>query len=99
MVEKLDVVEKIRAEVLALDFEPLDDKALAEMKANVLASVNNNEIENSFQDADEVALDEMLLEVRAPQKVRMFAARRLIEEVVNDGKALKGVPFEESLDL
>jgi len=99
MVQKFEIVEKIRAEILDLKFEPLDDKALAEMKTNVAASVNNNEIENSFQDADEVALDEMLLDVRAPQKVRMFATRRLIEEVVNDGKSLKGVSFEETYEL
>lgn len=99
MTDKFEIVEKIRTEVMALDFEPLDDKELADMKRNVAASVNNNEIENSFQEPDEVALDEMLIEVRAPQKVRMFASRRLIEEAVNDGKPLKGLPFEKSYDL
>lgn len=99
MSDRFDVVEKIRAEVMALEFEPLDDAALADMKRNVAASVNNNEIEGSFRGPDEVALDDMLIEVRAPQRVHMFAARRFLEEVVNEGKPLKGIPFEDTLDL
>lgn len=99
MTDKFEIVHKIRAEVMALEFEPLDDAALADMKRNVAASVNNSEIESSFREPDEIALEDMLDELRAPLKVRMFASRRLLEETVNDGKPLKGVPFEETLDL
>ena len=89
-------MEKIRVEIRALRFEPLDDQALGEMRATIEAAVKSAEIEDSHRTPAEIALHKMLLEERAPVDVRRFAARRFLEGTVSDGRSLAGTVFGDN---
>ena len=95
--ESTALVEKIRTEIRGLDFKPLDDQALTEMRAAIEAAVKSAEIEDSHRTPAEVALHKMLLEERAPEEVRRFAVRRFLEGTVSDGRSLAGTVFSVAL--
>ena len=94
--ESTPLVEKIRTEIRALDFKPLDDQALTEMGAAIDAAVKSAEIEDSHRTPAEIALHKMLLEERAPEEVRRFAVRRFLEGTVSDGRSLAGTVFGDN---
>ncbi len=91
---KPNVVEQIRAEIRALGFNPLGDQALAQMREELATANHSSEIEGSRRSPEEVALDNMLLEERAPEEVCRFAIRRFMEEDL--GRSLKGVLFADN---
>ena len=80
--EDAALVERIRAEVRALGFEPVDDAELARIERADLNARASSEIEGSYRDRDEDLLAAMLIEERAPVNVRLFATHRLLEEAI-----------------
>ena len=94
--EALALVEEIRDVICALDYEPLDDQALTEIRAAIEAAVKSAEIEDSHRTPAEIALHKMLLEERAPEEVRRFAVRRFLEGTVSDGRSLAGTVFSDN---
>lgn len=82
------LVERIRAEVRALGFEPVGDAELARIREADLDAKASSEFEGSYRDRDEVLLAKMLFEERAPLDVRTFATRRLLEETIGGGRSL-----------
>ena len=76
------LVERIRAEVRALGFEPVDDAELARLRRADHNAKASSEIEGSYRDRDEDLLAAMLVEERAPVPVWRFATRRLMEETI-----------------
>ena len=88
------VVETIRAEIRKMDFTPLNDDELADMRERLADAVQNNAIEDLDQNPVEVALDSMLLEERAPLEIQKYATRRYLEIDVMDGESLEQL-FED----
>jgi len=92
-----EILERIRREIEGLDFEPLGDYDLANMKQRVSLAANNNAIEDAHRTDEEIALDELLLDLRAPDQVRLFASRRYLELRFHEGRSLKGTVFPECI--
>lgn len=90
-----EVLEQIRSEVEALEYEPLGPYDLAQMKQRVSLASNNNAIEDAHRTDEEVALDDLLIDLRAPKQVRMYASRRYLELQFYNGRSLKGTIFPE----
>lgn len=82
------LVERIRAEIREISFQPVDDAEVARIREADLDSKASSEFEGSYRDRDEVLLAKMLLEERAPLDVRTFAVRRLLEETIGEGRSL-----------
>lgn len=76
------LVEEIRDVIRALDYEPLDDQALAEMYAATEDAVEDAASEGVLRTPRLAALHEMLAQERAPQDVRDLAVQRFMEAVV-----------------
>ena len=68
---------------------------LAQHKQRLSGAVNNNAIEDTHRTDEEVALDDLLLDLRAPEQVRLFASRRYLELRFYNGKSLKGTIYPE----
>lgn len=84
--EALAIVEDIRDMVRALDFEPLDDQALAEMYAETEDAVEDAESEGVHRTGRLAALHQMLIQERAPQDVRDLAVQRFMEAIASEAK-------------
>ena len=79
--EALALVEEIRDVIRALDYEPLDDLALAEMHAAIEDAVEDNASEGVYRTADLAALHKMLILERAPRDVRDVAVERFMTAI------------------
>ncbi len=84
--EALALVEEIRDVVRALDYEPLDDEALAEMHAASEHAHEEAESEGVLRSARTAALLEMLIEERAPDDVRDLAVERFMEAIAAEAR-------------
>lgn len=83
--EALALVEEIRDVIRALDYEPIDDQALAEMYAATEDAVEDAASEGVLRTPRLAALHKMLLQERAPQDVRDLAVRRFMEAIAAEG--------------
>ena len=83
--EALALVEEIRDEVRALDYQPLDDQALAESFAATEDAVEDAASEGVYRTPRLAALHKMLVQERAPQDVRDLAVQRFMQAIA--GKA------------
>ncbi len=86
------LVEKIRDVIRALDYEPLDDEALAEMHAASEHAHEEAESEGVVRSARTAALFEMLIQERAPEDVRDLAVERFMEAIAAEARAAAGQP-------
>ena len=84
--EALALVEEIRDVIRALDYEPLDDEALAEMHAASEHAHEEAESEGVLRSARTAALFEMLIEERAPEDVRDLAVERFMEAIAAEAR-------------
>lgn len=66
-------VDSALVEIAALTWEPVDDKELARITKAHKAAVHSAEIEDSFQEPDEIALSKALFLLRAPVDIRKIA--------------------------
>ena len=84
--EALALVGEIRDVIRALDYEPLDDEALAEMHAASEHAHEEAESEGVLRSARTAALFEMLIEERAPEDVRDLAVERFMEAIAAEAR-------------
>lgn len=84
--EGLALVEEIRDVIRALDYEPLDDEALAEMHAASEHAHEEAESEGVLRSARTAALFDMLIEERAPEDVRDLAVERFMEAIAAEAR-------------
>ncbi len=85
--EALALIEAIRDEIRALDYEPLDDQALAEMYAAIEDAAENNASEGVHRTPRLAALHEMLIQERAPGDVRDIAVDRFMAAIAAQAPA------------
>jgi len=85
------VVETIRAEIENMDFTPLDDEAFADLQQRHADAVNDSYIEGHERTPTELAIDDMLLDMKAPDKIHDYAVQRYLEMTVMKGKSLEGL--------
>ncbi len=88
--EALALVEEIRDVIRALDYEPLDDKALAETYAASEDAHEDAESEGVLRTARTAALFEMLIQERAPDDVRDLAVQRFMEAIAAEARTPEG---------
>ena len=80
------LVEEIRDVIRALDYEPLDDAALAEMHAASEHAHEEAESEGVLRSTRTAALFEMLIQERAPEDVRGLAVERFMEAIAAEAR-------------
>ena len=80
------LVEEIRDVIRALDYEPLDDAALAEMHAASEHAHDEAESEGVLRTPRTAALFEMLIQERAPEDVRDLAVERFMEAIAAEAR-------------
>ena len=88
--EALALVEEIRDEIRALDYEPLDEAALAEVHAATEHAHDEAESEGVLRSARTAALFEMLIQERAPEDVRDLAVERFMEALARVAHSAAG---------
>lgn len=76
------IVEKIRGELLAMEFERISKEELEEVRERYQSWVKNAEAEGLVRDQDERELDAMLIEERVPAELRMKAKQRFLDLVL-----------------
>ena len=81
------LVEEIRDVIRALDYEPLDDAALAEMHAASEHAHDEAESEGVLRSTRTAALFEMLIQERAPDDVRDLAVERFMEAIAAEARS------------
>ena len=84
------LVEEIRDVIRALDYEPLDDAALAEMHAASEHAHEEAESEGVLRSTRTAALFEMLIQERAPEDVRDLAVERFMEAIAKQSRSSSG---------
>ena len=89
-------VERIRAEVRALAFEPLDEAACCELDASIQAANRDAAIEGFSETPDLQALHAMLIAERAPEDVHRWATRRFLELKYAGGASLADRVFADT---
>ena len=80
------LIETIREEIRALDFEPLDDEALAAIDAATQDAVEDAASEGVHTTPRLAALHAMLIEERVPADVRTLAVERFMDAVAAEAK-------------
>ena len=88
--EALALVEEIRDVIRALDYEPLNDAALAEMHAASEHAHDEAESEGVLRTPRTAALFEMLIQERAPDDVRDLAVERFMEAIAKQSRSSSG---------
>ena len=75
------LIESIRGEIRGLEFEPLDDQALAEISVRTECAHNDAESEGVMRSPRTAALFKMLEQERAPDAIRDLAVQRFLDGV------------------
>lgn len=61
-----DAVDEVRNHLLKTDYERFPDSQLDKVQRAMLSAQVSNEIEGSYRTPEEVALDEMFIDMRIP---------------------------------
>ena len=92
-------IERYRDELLALDFSPVDDDELALIREQTTGHRYNCESDEVYSSEGQIALEELLIELRVPRVIAdHYTNRFLREEIVEPtlarqrGREAKGLP-------
>ena len=73
-------VDQVRDTLLKTDYECFLDSELTERRRCLMSAVRSNEIEDSYRIPEQVALDEMILDMRVPSgAIRRYASQIWID--------------------
>ena len=88
------LVEDMREYVRSLDYEPLDDEALADMHEAIEFGVADNATEGVYRTPRVAAFDAMLIEERVPVEVRELVMRRFMKAIAAKARADESVSLQ-----
>ena len=84
-----DAVDEVRNQLLKTDYERFPESKLDKVKRAMLTAQVSNEIEGSYRTPEEVALDEMFIDMRIPiGAVRRYAVQLWLDLALQPGSDL-----------